>query len=67
MRFSWLCFVPSVLALAIEKREADFYTVRTKMNKDMSGRGGDPNGKYFRKQNMSRAHIEHHFEEFEFC
>jgi hypothetical protein len=53
MRLSWLVSFPTVLAvasaLAIEKRDADFYSVRTKMNKDMSGRKGDPKGKYFRE------------------
>jgi hypothetical protein len=38
-----------VSALAIEKRDADFYSVRTTNHKDMSGRKGDPKGKYFRE------------------
>ena len=53
MRLSWLLSLPAVLtvasALAIEKRDADFLSVRTKMHKDMSGRRGDPKDKYFRK------------------
>jgi hypothetical protein len=53
MRLSWLLSLPAVLsvssALAIEKRDADFYSIRTTMHKDMSGKGGDPKGKYFRK------------------
>jgi hypothetical protein len=42
------CFLIQTSALAIEKRDAEFYGVRTKMLKDLSGRGGDPKGKYFR-------------------
>jgi len=53
MRLSWLLSLPTMLtvasALAIEKRDADFLSVRTKMHKDMSGRKGDPKDKYFRK------------------
>jgi hypothetical protein len=53
MRLSWLFSLPAVLsvvsALAIEKRDADFFSVRTKMHKDMSGRRGDPKDKYFRE------------------
>ena len=53
MRLSWLLSLPAVLsvasALAIEKRDADFFSVRTKMHTDMSGKRGDPKGKYFRK------------------
>ncbi|TVY14206.1 Protein MNN4 [Lachnellula arida] len=53
MRLSWLLSLPAVLSLAsavaIEKRDADFLSVRTKMHKDMSGRRGDPKDKYFRK------------------
>lgn len=58
MRLSWLALLslPSVLsALAIEKRDADFFSVRTKMYQDMSGRRGDPKGKYFRELILSRA------------
>ncbi|KAG4442920.1 hypothetical protein IFR05_001624 [Cadophora sp. M221] len=51
MRLSWLLSLPAVLsiasALAIQKRDADFYSVRTHMHKDMSGRRGDPTEKYF--------------------
>jgi len=53
MRISWIITLPGLLsivsALAIQKRDADFYSVRTKLHKDMSGRRGDPSGKYFRK------------------
>ena len=62
MRLSWLLSLPAVLsvvsALAVEKRDADFYSVRTTSHKDMSGRKGDPKGKYFRESaltNLSRA------------
>merc|ERR1711977_617340 len=51
MRLSWLLSLPAVLstvsALAIQKRDADFYSVRTHMHKDMSGKKGDPTVKYF--------------------
>lgn len=51
MHLSWLLSLPAMLsivsALAIEKRDADFLSVRTKLHKDMSGKGGDPKGKYF--------------------
>lgn len=53
MRLSWLLSLPAVLstvsALAIQKRDADFYSVRTHMHKDMSGKKGDPTEKYFRE------------------
>ncbi|KAG9233561.1 hypothetical protein BJ875DRAFT_42465 [Amylocarpus encephaloides] len=53
MRVSWFLSLPTVLsvvsALAIERRDADFLSVRTKMHKDMSGRRGDPVDKYFRR------------------
>lgn len=56
MRLSWLLFVPTVVtitsALAIAKRDADFYSVRTQMHRDMSGKGGDPSNKYFRKSTV---------------
>ncbi|KAB8304418.1 hypothetical protein EYC80_003820 [Monilinia laxa] len=51
MRISWIITLPGLWsatsALAIQKRDADFYSVRTKSHKDMSGRRGDPSGKYF--------------------
>jgi hypothetical protein len=34
---------------AIQKRDADFLSVRTKLYKDMSGKAGDPKEKYFRE------------------
>ena len=53
MRLSWLLSLPTFLSvvstMAIEKRDADFLSVRTKQHKDMSGKGGDPKGKYFRE------------------
>lgn len=55
MRFLRLllpALLPAVVGLAIEKRDADFYSVRTQMHKDMSGRGGDPAEKYFRESFM---------------
>jgi hypothetical protein len=59
MRLSWLLSLPAVLtvtsALAIEKRDADFFSVRTKMHADKSGKRGDPKGKYFRESLLSRA------------
>ncbi|CAD6442021.1 39e414d3-544d-4c24-904b-f08003513824 [Sclerotinia trifoliorum] len=51
MRISWIISLPGLLsvvsALAIQKRDADFYSVRTKLHKDMSGKAGDPIEKYF--------------------
>jgi phosphorylcholine metabolism protein LicD len=49
MRLSswWLLPTTLVSGLAIEKRDADFYSVRTHMHKDMSGKRGDPAEKYF--------------------
>ncbi len=53
MRLSWLRPLPLAIAvvssMAIDKRDADFYSVRTRMTKDLSGRSGDPKGKYFRE------------------
>ena len=54
MRLSWLLALPAAVlsvtsALAIERRDADFFSVRTTMHKDMSGIRGDPKGKYFRE------------------
>ncbi|KAF8848271.1 hypothetical protein BDZ45DRAFT_606144 [Acephala macrosclerotiorum] len=61
MHLSWLLSLPAMLsivsALAIEKRDADFLSVRTKLHKDMSGKGGDPKGKYFRAFLLSCAQI----------
>lgn len=37
-----------VQAAAIDRRDADFLSVRTRILKDMSGRAGDPKDKYFR-------------------
>ncbi|TVY84449.1 Protein MNN4 [Lachnellula suecica] len=65
MRLSWLLSLPAVLtvasAIAIEKRDADFLSVRTKMHKDMSGRRGDPKEKYFRKLFLP-AHFHPHYD-----
>jgi len=59
MHLSWLVSLPTVLsvvsALTIQKRDADFFSVRTKMTKDMSGKRGDPVEKYFREFLLSRA------------
>lgn len=60
MRLSWLLTLPVVLsvsALAIEKRDADFFSVRTTMHKDMSGRRGDPKGKYFRESAFWKGRV----------
>jgi hypothetical protein len=43
-----LSLLPLISALAVEKRDADFYSVRTTMHQDMSGRRGDSPDKYFR-------------------
>ncbi|TVY92934.1 Protein MNN4 [Lachnellula willkommii] len=59
MRLSWLLSLPAVLSLAsavaIDKRDADFLSVRTKMHKDMSGRRGDPKDKYFHSIHIMMA------------
>jgi len=48
MRLSWWLLPATLVSgLAIEKRDADFYSVRTHMHKDMSGKRGDPPEKYF--------------------
>ena len=54
MRLSTACL--SLLGIAflacaapLERRDADFLSVRTKMYKDMSGKAGDPKDKYFRE------------------
>lgn len=61
MRLSSLLSLPAVIsvvsALAIEKRDADFFSVRTQMHKDMSGRRGDPKGKYFREYSLERCRV----------
>ncbi|KAH6669550.1 LicD family-domain-containing protein [Halenospora varia] len=68
MRLSWLLSLPAVLsvasALAIEKRDADFLSVRTKMHKDMSGRGGDPKEKYFH-ESVFHPHYDGRFADHE--
>ncbi len=38
----------TVLSLPLQRRDADFLSVRRKQHKDMSGKGGDPKEKYFR-------------------
>lgn len=45
-------------AAAIGKRDAAFLEVRTKQTKDMSGRGGDPKEKYFRKSSSLSCWVE---------
>ncbi|RDW76135.1 hypothetical protein BP5796_06956 [Coleophoma crateriformis] len=51
MRVAWLLALPAVLsvtsAAVLHRRNADFYSVRTKMHQDLSGRLGDPKEKYF--------------------
>lgn len=50
MRLFWILYLtPIVTAIAIHKRDADFYSVRTHTRKDMSGKKGDVNKKYFRE------------------
>ena len=53
MRLIWLLSLPAMLsvisAVPVQKRDADFLSVRTKLHKDMSGKRGDPKGKYFRE------------------
>ncbi len=47
---SLLGIASAAYAAPVEKRDADFLNVRTKLYKDMSGKSGDPGDKYFRKQ-----------------
>ena len=46
---SLLSIASLVCAVPLEKRDADFLSVRTKLSKDMSGKAGDPKDKYFRE------------------
>lgn len=43
------CIINSVQARALLKRDADFESVRTRLEKDHSGKAGDPVDKYFRE------------------
>jgi hypothetical protein len=50
MHLFWILpFFAIVSAFAIHKRDADFYSVRTKSQNDLSGKRGDVNKKYFRE------------------
>jgi hypothetical protein len=42
----WLAI--AILFLGTVNGDADFESVRTKMKRDRSGKGGDPQDKYFR-------------------
>lgn len=48
MRIFWLCGLLAAAA-GLANADADFMSVRTKLAKDYSGKGGDPGEKYFRK------------------
>jgi hypothetical protein len=37
----------------VRKRDADFMSVRTRLKKDHSGKGGDPKEKYFHESVVS--------------
>jgi hypothetical protein len=37
----------------LRKRDADFESVRTRLTKDHSGKGGDPKQKYFHESTVS--------------
>lgn len=37
----------------LRKRDADFESVRTRLMKDHSGKGGDPKAKYFHESTVS--------------
>ena len=47
----WLLLLLSIShlahSLALARRDADFESVRTRLRKDHSGKGGDPKQKYF--------------------
>ena len=48
-----LCLFSLVTGLpALEKRDADFMSVRTRLTKDYSGKGGDPKDKYFHESTV---------------
>ena len=48
-----LCLASVVQSLpALEKRDADFMSVRTRLAKDRSGKGGDPKDKYFHESTV---------------
>jgi len=51
MRLQSLLCLSTLLAsgfgMYLQRRDADFLSVRRKQQKDMSGRGGDPKEKYF--------------------
>lgn len=55
---SWLALaihlISSVYGGALLKRDADFESVKTRLNQDHSGRGGDPVDKYFREFRKAR-------------
>ena len=46
-------FLSTSVAAAIQRRDADFLSVRRKLLKDHSGRAGDPPEKYFRMYNIA--------------
>ena len=55
-----LCFL-TTLAVPLEKRDADFASVRTHLIKDHSGKKGDPPGKYFHESTVSAIHLSYYF------
>ena len=61
---SWLSpailFTALLLQYALVKGDADIESVRIHHGyKDMSGRGGDPKGKYWRKYSAPFLHVYH--------
>jgi len=54
MRLSTACLsllgiAALICAVPLQRRDADFESVRTKLYKDRSGKAGDSKDKYFRK------------------
>jgi hypothetical protein len=54
MRILGLCGWLAMVA-GLASADADFMSVRTKLAKDYSGKGGDPGDKYFREFSRSLA------------
>lgn len=47
-----ILFVGSLNGRPLVKADADFLSVRTRLKKDHSGKGGDPPAKYFRESSL---------------
>ena len=59
---TWVCFTVFLSLCLVEgkavvKRDADFLDVRTKLDKDRSGKKGDSKEKYFRRDFRLRLDV----------